>query len=1240
MYQDQPRYYSTTDELLNASSKEPLTYVDWLQYETNFNKTNAFEQYIKYLSDWYKRKGISDSETQQRYIKNIYTELLKQISLEYTTPDEKRFLQNMDYQSQQDLDIALPFFAKKIKQIAIYYANQRDELKFSPIKANLKGSGFGINQIVYKQIADIIKYDPDINTQLADLELTEQDVLVNLKVDVRELYDTEQNYYNIPQDAVAEEYTGAETHRLNYFDASLLPDRAKMFLEDTLTDTLIELIKEVPVLLESGIQSVTQNDSKELRDIEDRSFAVTDIILGTELDRLDDSKFINYNNTGELNITYEQLAFRKYCGTDYYYLSTGDTISDSVTGKLFTADNPHRNILNRFYPTLIPTPGENLYREQYIGGFFQTTGVGLLTYTTLDFTYRFKPTGTGETHFFPDPSVGAAGFFGAAKTFETVVSYYENVNWHRTSITNHYGHGLQRQYSNLMRFTPYQSESDSNQSHKGVSRHDDTFDYWTHDGRNIWKNLDIFPLEDDRFQDIDDRTQDLLLGNKVIHNWRTDIYGNDFALIKESVVPEKALPINTAETIYDTQYKTIEVSDTQPKSNFKNLITDEPHENKLLTEQRTTSGTLYVRNNSAERIQTLDSPSLSGLFSKYTVPGTINYRDGVLEITSIHNEIKTSIINFDLVYDTLIIETNNYIVFEQINYNYSNAYITSKNEHFAFIKKDYFGNEFELTSNWWYDEKNSRILITKTTIHPELSGTTDKMIYPEIYIYSLSTGTLKRTYPDPDLNDDQLIYETSQYSLSSINKFNIIDIVKVKTPKLTYNSDSERFTQMQLGYDSADNMFLLKNDFLLYDTTVDAVKTHVYKNKYVIYTVNPRNESIQRTFFYETNPTLTYLNISQFTYFHDQQRKLLFMACLQGQLTSNPISQPNSSAVWIHGTSPQNMQSDRDIVMVFDFKTTGFIDGDTTARPNGLSVIFFQARVSDQVNTQPGASEPEYELLDTGGLGPAFSYLDDTTTGTNTQASLTGLDSGHACVAFDVVGNVGNNSKTPNNITVFGPFDSTNKFSETINIDTTKYNMYQDINTVDDYTDLDFIRCKVTLTDLGRRITVHMKNISEDSDFEKVADVDLTPATDPSRVIYDGKTFKCATSHTSTALLQPDNDTRVTYSGIVYRCLRDHYSVSSKPPVNDRFNWQIDGQWDYTAPAWAASVNYERSKWILEYDLDNIVEAPDWAESQSYIQEHILPSRVKAALTANTSDTNAGLVVINNITVTGAGNNT
>ena len=1072
------RFYTSSEDTISASTLKPLTYFEWVKYESTFNRENAFEQYTIYLNQWYLQKGVSTAASQTVFVRELYVNLLKQIALEYTTPDEKRFLENINYQDNQDLDIALPFFAKKLKQIAIYYASQRDEIKFSPIKANLKGSSYGISQIIYKQVADILKYDPYVDTQLNNIGITITEILTNLKVDIVELYDTEQNYFNIPPTANKEEYVNTTTDRYNYFNLSIVPDSTRLFLSTTFTESLIELISQVPVILKSGIPTDDAPDGDiTIQSGESVALAITDIVTGTELDRLDVSQFTDYSKTGKLNISYEKLAFQKYSGTDYYYLSTGDTLADTVSGKLFTADSPHKDILNKFHPTIASRPGENLFKQEYIGGFFQTTGIGLLNYTTLDFVYRFKPE-LNSIQYFPDPASGGSGFYGSYEPVDTPVHYFENVNWNKHNITTHYNFGNQVQYRNITRMVPYQSIDDThNNSTIGVSRHDDSFDYWSTDGSNTWTNDDIFPQLDENIQPINIRTDQLLLGNKVLYKWKTDIYGNNFALVKDKIHPDFPTPVNNNTTRYDTEYINTSVLS---HSDNKNNVTGKYHDSKNITEQKSLTGELYLRNNSATGIQTLTSSSLSGIYSKYASAGSINYRSGVVELTDIKSELTSQLLDIDIIYDIIIFDTTNYTVFEKINYDYTTGVISSGQENFTFIKKNYHDNTFEEQSNWWFDEAGNRILISKSTIHHELSGTSDKMIYPEIYSYNTNSNNLRRLYPDPDLNTNQLIYETSQFSLSSTDTD--IDIINIAPPVLTFNKDSERFTIAQLGYDHPENMYLLKTDFRLYDESIELINTSIYRNKYLTYSVNPGNHELKEDYLYELNPSLS----ANSTWYHDTSANTLYLSCSADNETPVPV--PDSSNIWTYGNTSTSFSGARDIVLCFDIATCGTLDTPENT-PNGVSVIFYRANTIDGLKKYKGGSPGDNdEIANTGGLGPSFGYLSDE----SGNPSLSGLETGHAAAIIDLPGLLGaDDTLPPNNLTVLGPYDSTGTFKDTTNLSFEGISIQNDITGKDDYSNLNFTRCRVTLTDLGRQVLVHMKS-TPTSKFALVSDTKIS----------------------------------------------------------------------------------------------------------------------------------------------------
>ena len=77
-------------------------------------------------------------------VKEMYVSLLKDIALNYTTVEEKRFLLNIDYNNPRDLDIIIPFYSRKIKQIAQYYSKKREDVVQSSFRNTLKGSDFGV----------------------------------------------------------------------------------------------------------------------------------------------------------------------------------------------------------------------------------------------------------------------------------------------------------------------------------------------------------------------------------------------------------------------------------------------------------------------------------------------------------------------------------------------------------------------------------------------------------------------------------------------------------------------------------------------------------------------------------------------------------------------------------------------------------------------------------------------------------------------------------------------------------------------------------------------------------------------------------------------------------------------------------------------------------------------------------------------------------------------------------------
>ena len=88
-------------------------------------------QYNQYLGDWYSnRYTTTDTSTD---IRSEYLALLEDLKL-YFTEEEKTWLQNIDFNNDLDIEDAIPFFVKKLKEIGIYFINKREAIKKSKLK--------------------------------------------------------------------------------------------------------------------------------------------------------------------------------------------------------------------------------------------------------------------------------------------------------------------------------------------------------------------------------------------------------------------------------------------------------------------------------------------------------------------------------------------------------------------------------------------------------------------------------------------------------------------------------------------------------------------------------------------------------------------------------------------------------------------------------------------------------------------------------------------------------------------------------------------------------------------------------------------------------------------------------------------------------------------------------------------------------------------------------------------------
>ena len=234
-------------------STSPYTLLEWLERTNNTgNADTKVQQYNNYLKEWRSVSNQTD-DNNNTSIRNVYVRFLKELTLNYTTEEEKRFLKNVDLSSDIEIDAALSFFATRIREIIENIYQNRHQLSFQKTKHSWKGTKHGIDRSIYDAL---IKHA--ISIKKTDLTKT----INNTKIIFRELYDTNQTYFDSTYqytpggeflDSTGSVYTG-------YYHVHLHEDGSKLYMAGKKhTPTPHQLLTRLNYQISNNTQPVNTN---------------------------------------------------------------------------------------------------------------------------------------------------------------------------------------------------------------------------------------------------------------------------------------------------------------------------------------------------------------------------------------------------------------------------------------------------------------------------------------------------------------------------------------------------------------------------------------------------------------------------------------------------------------------------------------------------------------------------------------------------------------------------------------------------------------------------------------------------------------------------------------------------------------------------------------------------------------------------------------------------------------------
>lgn len=178
---------------MDLNTNTPYTYKEWAYHQEIDVSDESHPDYLAYLKAWYEKRNLVSSEN-KKTLKAEYIQLLKDLSFLFGKSEENRFLKDIDYTNDEEIIYAIPFFAKKLKEISKVLKNKREAVKNAKIKYNMVGSNHGLETLLYDYVLRSFTRKEGNLTQIPASELLNilpqlSAVKDNFYIEIEELHD-------------------------------------------------------------------------------------------------------------------------------------------------------------------------------------------------------------------------------------------------------------------------------------------------------------------------------------------------------------------------------------------------------------------------------------------------------------------------------------------------------------------------------------------------------------------------------------------------------------------------------------------------------------------------------------------------------------------------------------------------------------------------------------------------------------------------------------------------------------------------------------------------------------------------------------------------------------------------------------------------------------------------------------------------------------------------------------------
>jgi hypothetical protein len=174
----------------------PFSYLEWKAKFVNLNENDTVYLYNKYLIEWFQKNKNKPVDAKFQ-LRQKYIRLLDQLELFFTSEEKNNWYRHVNLADEKELLVAIPYFARRLKDIALYYLNLRKKLQNVKLKYNAVGTSANLELEIYNYLLNAFSTEStELESHIYTTVPLFSSLQKHLRVHVEEKYDDHQ-YFDV-----------------------------------------------------------------------------------------------------------------------------------------------------------------------------------------------------------------------------------------------------------------------------------------------------------------------------------------------------------------------------------------------------------------------------------------------------------------------------------------------------------------------------------------------------------------------------------------------------------------------------------------------------------------------------------------------------------------------------------------------------------------------------------------------------------------------------------------------------------------------------------------------------------------------------------------------------------------------------------------------------------------------------------------------------------------------------------